>query len=211
MRTSTKKPHASISVPEAQRAIYVDFEGFKGRPPSLLGILVDGDLSQVVLDSRLTAAATATGCLTADIQDVARNLKQWCQLAGRKLVAYSQHELDVFSQYAGVDFYDEYRDARMIAKRWWNICRRGAPRHDNGLKTFLKAIGRPHPTYFGEHKATSRLRAVLAMLKKRKKYEALASAMKAEWRMLLDYNSHDCHGMKTLVAIASTEIMQSGR
>jgi hypothetical protein len=209
VRTSTKNPHASISVPEAQKAIYVDFEGFQGQSPSLIGILADGSLTQVVLDSRLNTAAAAKGCRMDSILDVATTLKRWCQDGGRKLVGYSQHELQVFAEYAGVDFTAEYRDARMIAKRWWNKCRPGAPRQDNGLKTFLEAIGRPYPTCFGEQKVTSRLRAVINMLGNRGTYDALTPVVKSKWQKLLSYNEYDCRGMQELVALSSTEIAKA--
>jgi len=204
--TSTKNRHTSISIADAEKAIYVDFEGFQDQPPSLLGILVDGTLTQVVLDPRLTAAAAAKGCMTAAISDVAASLKRWCRDSGRKLVGYSQHELRVFAEYTGVDFTAEYRDARMIAKRWWNKCRPDAPRRDNGLKAFLEAIGRPHPAYFGEQKATSRLRAVIDMLGNRRTYKSLTPIVKSKWQMLLKYNEQDCRGMQTLVTISCAEL-----
>jgi hypothetical protein len=211
VRTSIRNPHASISVAEAQRAIFVDFEGFKYRPPSLLGILVDGSLTQAVLDSRLTAAAAAKGCFAGDIRDVAAALQRRCREEGRKLVGYSQHELQVFAKYGGIDFCEEYRDARMIAKRWWNKCRPGAARQDNGLKSFLEAIGRPCPAYFGQQKMTTRLRAVITMLRRRVNYESLTPLAKAEWQNLLDYNAYDCRGMQALVALAAKEVAGSHR
>jgi hypothetical protein len=124
-------------------------------------------------------------------------------------VGYSQHELQVFGEYAGVDFTAEYRDARMIAKRWWNKCRPSIPRHDNGLKTFLKAIGCPCPSYFGEQKATSRLRAVINMLGNRGTFDALTPVVKSKWQKLLSYNEYDCRGMQQLVALASMEMAQA--
>jgi hypothetical protein len=209
MRTSTRNGHASISIADAEKAIYVDFEGFEDQPPSLLGILIDGSLTQVILDSRLTPAAAAKGCQTATIADVAATLKHWCRDGDRKLVGYSQHELQVFANYSGVDFTAEYRDARMIAKRWWNTCRRGLPRRDNGLKAFLEAIGKPYPTYFGERKTTARLRAVIDMLRKRGTYESLTPVVKSKWQKLLSYNAYDCRGMQELIAIACKEVAAS--
>jgi len=207
MRKKRKSPHASISPAEAERAIYVDFEGFMNKPPSLLGILIDGSLAQVVLDSQLTSAARAKGCETAALCDVAAELKRRCVEEQRRLVGYSQHELDVFLEYTGIDFGNDYGDARMVAKRWWNICRPGVPRPDNGLKAFLEAIGQPMPAHFGERKATSRLKAVIDMLSKRGSYNQLTPVVKAKWRKLLNYNAHDCHGMQALVAMASVQIM----
>lgn len=209
MPTSVKTLHRSISTAEAERAIFIDFEGFQDQPPSLLGMLVDGSLTQVALDPRLTAAALAKGCRVVALRDVALALKRWCQQGNRKLVGYSQHELQMFSQYAGVNFRDEYRDARMIAKRWWNICNPGVPRPDNTLKTFLAAIGRPCPTYFGDRKMTTRLRAVVNMLSKRRTYDALTPVVKSKWQKILSYNAFDCEGMQSLVAICCREIARA--
>jgi len=39
-----------VTPEEANRAVYFDFEGFKSESPSLIGILVEGHLDQVVLD-----------------------------------------------------------------------------------------------------------------------------------------------------------------
>ena len=51
MLPSDKTVHGVISREDAARAIYVDFEGFKDKSPCLIGILVEGVLEQVVLDS----------------------------------------------------------------------------------------------------------------------------------------------------------------
>lgn len=78
----------------------------------------------------------------------------------------------ISQDHAQVDFSEEYRDARKIAKRWLSIFRRDEHRADNSLKAFLDVIGMPMPAYFGQRKATSRLRAVIDMLDRR---EAFAS------------------------------------
>lgn len=200
-----KNRHASISPAEAERSMYVDFEGFANKPPSLLGILVDGSLTQVVLDPQLEAAARAKRCTTAGLRDVATELIRRCQRERRMLVGYSQHERQVFINYAHVDFSADYRDGRMIARRWWSICRPEMPRADNRLKTFLRAIGQPMPGRFGVNQMTARLKAVINMLNKRGSYSALTPVVKRKWKELLDYNAFDCHGMQALVTLAARE------
>ena len=199
---SDKTVHGVISREDAKRAIYVDFEGFKDKSPSLIGILVEGSLEQVVLDRRLFAAAVASRCRQTSIEAVAGELMTRCRSEGRRLVGYSQHERRIFWQHAGIDFFEEYRDGRMIANRWWSKCRKGAVRIDNTLKTYLEAIGSPMPASLGTGNTTARLHAVIEMLESRLRYPDLTPCVKAKWRDLLAYNRHDCRGMKKLVSIA---------
>jgi len=202
MLPSDKTVHGVISREDAKRAIYVDFEGFKDKSPSLIGILVEGSLEQVVLDRRLFAAAVASRCRQTSIEAVAGELMTRCRSEGRRLVGYSQHELRMFWQHAGIDFFEEYRDGRMIANRWWSKCRKGAVRIDNTLKTYLEAIGYPMPASLGTGNTTARLHAVIEMLERRLRYPDLTPCVKAKWRDLLAYTRHDCRGMKKLVSIA---------
>jgi hypothetical protein len=199
MSAITKKAHANFSQEEASRAIYVDFEGFKDKTPSLVGILVDGALTQIVLDPRLFPAAVVKGCKTGSIDEVARDLRERCHAEGRTLVAYSGHELRTFAAYSAVDFSDVYRNALLIARRWWNVFHYGKP-IDRKLKTFLAAIGAPMPASLGIGNATSRLRAVIDMLERRHTYGALTPIVRKKWRNLLDYNAHDCRGTQRLVS-----------
>lgn len=210
MRAVAKKVHTNFSQEEASRAIYVDFEGFKDKTPSLVGILVDGVLTQVVLDPRLFPAAVVKGCRTRSIHEVARDLRESCQVEGRTLVAYSGHELRTFATYSGVDFSDVYRNALLIARKWWNVFHHGKP-IDRKLKTFLTAIGSPMPASLGVGNATLRLRAVITMLERRQNYRALTPVVRKKWRDLLDYNAHDCRGTQRLVAHAVTQLAVRSR
>ena len=203
MLPSDKTVHGVISQEDAARAIYVDFEGFKDKSPCLLGILVEGAMEQVVLDRRLFAAAGATRCRQASIEAVAGELMTRCRSEGRRLVGYSQHERRVFWQHAGIDFFEEYRDARMIANRWSNKCRKGVVRVDNTLKSYLEAIGYPMPAALGTGNTTARLKAVIEMLERRLRYPDLTPGVQAKWRDLLAYNRHDCCGMKKLIIRAA--------
>lgn len=210
MKAVAKKFHTKFSQEEASRAIYLDFEGFKDKTPSLVGILIDGGLTQVVLDPRLFPAAVVKGCKPGSIQEVARDLQERCQAEGRTLVAYSEHELRLFERYAGVDFSDGYRNALLIARRWWNVFHYGEP-IDRKLKTFLAAMGIPMPAALGVGNATSRLRAVLDMLERRHRYGALTPVVRKKWRDLLAYNAHDCRGTQRLVSRAVRELAERSR
>jgi hypothetical protein len=46
-----------ISLAEAERVIYIDFEGFVKEAPALIGIQVEDNFEQLVLDARFSGAA----------------------------------------------------------------------------------------------------------------------------------------------------------
>jgi hypothetical protein len=124
----------------------------------------------------------------------------------RPIIAYSQHELNLFMTYAQVDISQFYRDARMIAKRWKNIVHPDAPLKGRGLKDFLEFIGFPRPTYLGYRKSTKRLNAVIEMLHRKGSFDALTPVVKAQWTKLLEHNAIDCRGMRALVLRAAHEL-----
>jgi hypothetical protein len=210
LRVRTKKRRLLPTESEAARAIYVDFEGFKDKPPSLVGILVDGQLRQVVLEPQLFSAAVAKNCETSSIEAVARELRTRCQAEERVLIGFSTHELKAFKQHAGENFDDIYRNALKIASRWWNVCHQGKVR-PRTLKAYLKAIGEEMPAYLGVGKATSRLKSVIGSVGRRGAYRAVPKGIKTKWRDLLKYNELDCWGTQSLVTLAVSELASQGR
>jgi hypothetical protein len=199
-------PHALISIAEAHRAIYIDCEGFENRSPTLLGILVGEALEQVVLDPDLAVVAEARNHRLSTFKREAAQLLERSVNESRLIVAYSQHERNLFMTYAQVDIVDAYRDARMIAKRWRNALHPENSSDGRGLKDFLEFIKFPRGIHLGHRKSTKRIKAVLDMIKIRKTYEALTPVKKAQWTKLLEHNAIDCRGMRELVMRAAGEM-----
>lgn len=202
----TRSKDAFITPAEAQRAIYIDFEGFADAPPALLGMTVDGRTEQVVLDPQLADAAHTRACRLSSLQDEVAALLARATQEGRAIVAYSQHERNVCLGFAGIDIAPVYRDARKIAKRWANACHGGTPPGGRGLKDFLELIGHARPAHLGERKSTSRLRTVRDMLAQRRHFALLTPVVKAKWTKLLEHNAIDCEGMRALVLRAAAEL-----
>jgi hypothetical protein len=69
------------------RAIWIDFEGFEGQSPAMLGILAGGELEQVVLDPRLAEAARAKGRRLSTLAVEIARIVAFCRAEGRVLVA----------------------------------------------------------------------------------------------------------------------------
>lgn len=199
----TKNPHAVISLAEAERAIYIDCEGFKDKSPTLIGVLMDGTIEQIVFDPDLELAATRKGLRISTFGAEARRIYELCLQEQRVIVAYSEHELRLFADYADIDIGTHYRNARRIAKRWKNQVRPGDQIGGRGLKDFLRFIGYPMGGYLGEKPPTERINGIRDMLCKHGSYGALTPRKKKDWTKLLEYNRVDCEGMRTLVILAS--------
>lgn len=89
-------PHSLISPVEAERAIYVDCEGFTDKSPSLIGVLIGDGIEQIVLDSELQRVAIARHHRLASFSAEAARLHQLSTQENRVIVAYSQHERNLF-------------------------------------------------------------------------------------------------------------------
>jgi hypothetical protein len=203
---SACKKDSQLSLGEAVKAIYIDYEGFEDCAPSLIGIVIGRTREQIVFDERLRHAATATGCRMGALREVMTELQQKCDREGRLIVAYSQHEKHVASRFAGVDLTPWYRDARKISKRWHRACRPGDAVAGHGLKDYLCVIDYPRGKHLGVQQTTSRLRAVAEMLGRRHEYRNLSPVVKAKWTKVLQHNAVDCHGMQALVLVAIAEL-----
>ena len=125
---------------------------------------------------------------------------------GRFIVAYSEHEWNLFSKYAEIDIADHYCDARKLAKRWRNRLHPDRPLPNHGLQDFLRIINFPRRPYLGQKKSTKRIKAVKDMVLSRGSFEALTSTKKAQWTKLLEHNAVDCWGMRALVIHAALEL-----
>ena len=196
--------HRSITTEEAERAIYIDFQKTVKGPPALLGVQVESNLQQIVLDPRLAGAARASGLEQGNVETILHRLIRWAEDQGRPLVAFSQFERDVIHQCIGRDVSDLYRDARMIAVRWKKACEPKAKLEDRGLKSFLKLIDYPRRRYLGELKAAKWIRVVQEALEKQQgDFEKLTAVQKSFWTKLLEHNQVDCDGMRELVVTAA--------
>lgn len=200
-----KDPHSYVTRKEAERAIYIDFEGFEEKSPTLIGILVEDEFEQVVLDPQLQEAAIAKGMRQASLKEEIARLVERGKREDRFFAAYSRHELNVVQEFAGVDLSDTFRDARKIAKKWKNKFHKEAAAGCRSLKDYLAFIGYERGAHLGERKSTSRIKTVKEMLEKRVEFKKLTPTAKAKWTKLLDHNEIDCRGMKALVLRAAME------
>ena len=198
-----------ITFAEAERAIYIDCEGFEQQSPTLIGVLVGDDLEQVVLDPQLEPLARARNHRLTSFASEAARLRNVAIKEGRLIVAYTQHESNLFRKFGEIDIADCYCDAHKLARRWRNRLHRDIPINNRGLPEFLRIIKFPRGSYLGNKKSTKRIKAVRDMLLSKGSYELLTPVKKAQWTKLLKHNEIDCRGMRALVIHAALELAAS--
>ena len=199
-------PDRNITPGEARRAIYIDFEALAGHEPCLVGYSVDEEPIQVVTDDRLQSAADAKGLSVTPFGRLMGELHQRAVMEGRRIVAFSEHELRVTEEWCGIHLGDHYADGRKIGKRWFNRLEPCIRPTEWSLAEFEKCLGIERPPHFGYQKAAKRLRDVLAQLERRSEYHLLTPVAKAKWTKLLDYNAMDVESLVRLVRRAADDL-----
>jgi hypothetical protein len=194
---SPKKQFSDITLAQAERAIYIDFEGITDKAPSLIGVLVDETYQSIVLDPVLTLAADAKQLPVMGLKDAMESILRQSIQEDRYIVGFSYHEKKTVLEYADIDISHRYRDAHKVAKTWAN--RLPGDKPDSWrLVTFLKFIGFEYTNY-GQSLVTKWLRAVIGKSNEKGSFDACSPTVKGHWTKLLLYNEQDCRGTKALM------------
>lgn len=196
-----------IDKAEADRAFYIDFEGFVKEAPAMIGILVEDHFEQIVLDTKFQGAAAykePMAIMSGEL--VISNLLSRSLAEDRKIVAFSTLEKEQCMRWYGIDISQSYVNAKSIAGRW---ARKISPENRyRTLKDFenLSRYQRSRDT--GYRKNTSCLRAALRDLEQ---YGELRNkAPKKHWTNLRNHNRQDVEAMKHILFVTfSSDIYQN--
>ena len=168
-----------LSAADALRALYIDFEGNKDRPPVLLGVHrvgrgehphVQQDVTDPLFDGLVPRYLP--------LPDAVRNVVVRAERKGRMIVAWTQHELDVVRRDCAEDadlvrrFEARYVNAYAVAKRWRNRLHSGDKPDEGTLYAWLELIwlaragrGRSRPRWQNAHVAAHHARGRTATLR----------------------------------------------
>lgn len=217
------------SIEDAQRALYVDFEGTAVDPPSFLGVCwaEGGDVRfrQYVLEEALWPAAAATRsakttgtCLRAHDVEALDEIRALAERDGRRLYAWTNHDLDCIRQMAldsdlAAWYEESLQNALPLARRWRRRVHPSAVlpsepgrRRANALANYLRLIDYDVPKAFGPGNSANRIRYVRQMLALRGgDYASLTPVAKGKWIKALKHNWYDCDGLRTLVCTIAAD------
>lgn len=186
-----------INKDEAKKAIYIDFEGFVKEAPSLVGVLIENNFVQVVLDETLKIAADFKQLATINGKDYMQSIIALALKENRKIIAFSNLEKEQCFYWYGFDISNIYINANTIAKKWKKNFLPEIKEKCSGLKDYEKLTGFKRGRDTGDQKNTSCIRAIRRDLEK---WGTLKNkGPKRHWTNLLKHNKNDIYGMQFVI------------
>lgn len=203
-------PFEQLSGTEASRALYIDFEGEKDKPPVLLGILrrrgmgPEPNVHQLVVDADFETLGLEGVAFKRAVERVVVRAER----RGRRIVSWTEYDLEVVRRLRDEDpdlvarFEARYANAKRVAERWMNKLHRDDRPADGKLAGYLAAIAYevPHGGRAGQVADT-----VKALRPTLQAGRPLTGRQRERWDELLEHNQHDCAGMKAICLRATRE------
>lgn len=198
-----------ITPAEAERAIYLDYEGNMDRPPTLVGWMVDGALQGAIVEPGFATCAGRWRVKHIGVCHHAERISRLINLAqeeNRLIVSWSEHDHRIMSNALDSTCRERldqvYRNAIPTARRWhWYT---SSTRAVNGsLAYFLDVMGYPVPTMYGPNVVGDGLRLIRKQLEEGRGYQALTPKAREGWRAVVKHNMHDLQGMEWVTTVAS--------
>ncbi|MGA1331465.1 MAG: hypothetical protein ACO31H_07930, partial [Bacteroidia bacterium] len=135
-----------------QDIIVIDFEGFKGKPPSMVGIWEKyanrnqhkPNFRTLILDPKLKGLASMENprVKNQSLKVFMKRISKRARRENKIIIAYSNHELLKFGE-NGIDISDCYVNARAETKTWFTINKIPNRPKPLGLKPVLKYLNYP--------------------------------------------------------------------
>jgi len=205
-----KKDLKVLSIVEASRALCIDFEGRKDRPPVLLGATRFAPASRVhqyVTDMRYASIATDGSLEAMSLGGAVERIIQRAEKGDRLIVAWTNHELEIVRRYVpelADRFERRYRNALVIAKYWRNARHGGAKPVSGALVGYLGLVDYRVPEAAGVGRAAETIRRLDDAFERGKTASQLTPNLRQRWVDLRAHNAHDCAGMRR-VCLATAE------
>jgi hypothetical protein len=211
-----------LTLEEARRALYIDFEGNMDMPPTLLGVYFGDvhseDFKQVIhepgfstlADGEQSPSVAAVHVYGQSLGNALTALKDRALAEDRRVIAWSSREAIAIRE-SGCDndtlhfFEEQLIDAKIIAKQWkkktyphirWQRRPRGAT---HSLDRYMELVGYRVPYSHGPGKTGARLRNIRERLEAGK---PMTKGLRGHWTKLLNHNFHDCRGMRAVTVTA---------
>lgn len=209
MRTSKR-----LSAAEALRALYIDFEGGKDQPPVLLGVHRRGRGSQPYVQQDVVDEAFA-GLVPRylPLRDAVENVVRRAEHGDRRIVSWSEHDLNVVRTLADEDpalvarFEARYANARAFAESWRNKLHDRDKPEQGRLADYQMLIGYPVPDDAEPGHVGDTIRDLRPRLERGL---PLTVAQQVHWDRLLEHNRFDCAGMRAVCLRATRELEAAG-
>lgn len=211
--TEPRSASRRLSEAEALRALYIDFEGEKGKPPVLLGVHRRGQGGRPyvhvhILDAAFAPPPESSLTLRASIENVVTRAEH----GNRRIVSWSEHDLRVVRTLAEETpelvgrFEARYANALGVAE-WWRNKLYGGGKPDPGrLADYLALIDYAVPADAVGGDVGDVIRDIRS---RRERDLEPTEGQRERWVRLVEHNRHDCVGMRRVCLQAMREIEAS--
>ncbi len=177
------------------KSIFLDFEGFIDAPPSLAGLLYQGNFQQIVLTESLQGCEGHSNLTYLTIEDFFERLMEKVVNQDLMIVAYTSREMSVFEEYGYSEIQDHYYDAHKVLKKWFNKNHYDSRPRPFDLYSVLKYFEFPLKNY-GNRQTTQRIRYMEDQLVRHDgDFTKVTPVAKQKWSKVLNYNKQDVEGM----------------
>lgn len=207
---------ARLTPGEARRALYVDFEGRRGKPPVLLGCAHRpgrGETPwvwQAVVDPLFRPLANADDLPLLALPDAVERILQRAEANDAAIVAWSEHELRVVREHCPAPLVDRFErrfvNARKVAARWTSALPPEERPASQRLADYLAFIGHRVPDGAGPGQAGDAIRILGAALERGRGAAGLTHRQRLRWAQLRAHNRYDCAGMRRVCLAAARDL-----
>ena len=194
----------------ALSTIIVDFEGNVDAPPTLIGWLADGEVTQILVESDLASMVKPGSTAVRTLDEALRELRE---VAGdRHIGGYSTHDLHIVQTWCQdaelvTWFASAYVNVKRVADRWiTRLIRAGQiePPKDKSLAARMSLVGVRYPVGAGTDIVGRGLRRLRDQQALGKTYATLPPGAKRHWSRILIHNRTDLKATRALLIAATT-------
>ena len=181
--------------------IYIDFEGFIEKPPSLVGELKNNNFKVYIFSETLQGIPIhecrdcKINIVHTDLRTYLDNLIHECKTNNKKIVAFSERESNVFKEFNINEIEKYYINAHKEIKKWFKDNKLQRPRPFS-LNNLMAQWAYPARNY-GNRQTTHRIKNVEERLKTNKNdFSKITNTAKTQWSKVLHYNRQDVEGLE---------------
>ena len=203
-----------ITRKQANRAIYIDFEGNKDKAPSFLGLFKNDkhcvlliEESFKLLERPVKGFAGCEKIYVGKMQEALRELLSRANREDRHIISFSHHEKKMFDKHVSdkdliAQFNKRYIDGLAVLKRWEREHPDRLNHGERSLSRYCEIANLPEPVAPTRGLGQS-LRDLRPRLESVKRWKNLPERWQTLAADVINYNRDDCQRLKELVLIAA--------
>lgn len=205
MLEPTERIAERLNRDQIRTAIFIDYEGNKDKPPTLLGWRVDSENFSVIVEPAFETCANRFRAKNTGFRasmDIATELVAKACAERRVIVSWSEHDLHLLRKAAPnintKHLVTVYRNALKTAKPWHGRTFGHAPQIAS-LAYFSSLFGLTTPDAFGAGIVGNGLTHLRKQLSEGRTYAELTPLARSEWVAIVKHNRYDLMNMEEVL------------